>query len=178
MATINILTAVDGATLAQQVQDGSLSAGSQSNPTNLGSYSQSNVYITMTAQSATVGNNTQGSSELQVNANSGDTLRWTIQTFDSNMDYTAYLYNGAFNPPTPISQLVYLPISATCYLPSTSLSTAPPAAVTNTTYATQGTITQSGQKIQYTLSFALVNNQSGAIVGYFSWDPFIQVSGA
>lgn len=176
MATIDILVAVDGATLAQQVKDGSLSAGSQSSPTNLGAYSQSNVYITMTAQSATVGNNTQGSSELTVNANSGDTLRWTIQTFDGNMDYTAYLYNGSFNPPKPISPLVYLPISATCYLPSTSVPTAPPASVTNTTYATQGTITQSGQTIQYTLSFTLVNSQ-GAIVGYFSWDPFIQVSG-
>ena len=50
MATIDILIAVDGAKLAQQVSDGSISPGSQGSPTNLGSYSSSDVYIAMITQ--------------------------------------------------------------------------------------------------------------------------------
>lgn len=167
--------AVDGRTLAQQVQDGSLPPGTQTAPTSLGSYGASNVYVTMTAQSSTVGNNTQGQSELTVLANSGDNVRWTIQTFDANMDYTAYLYSGSFNPAGAISALNYLPISATSYLPSSSNPLGPPTATSEHTYAVQGTILSPGETIQYTLSFALVNNVNGQTIGYFSWDPFIEV---
>ncbi len=55
--------------------------------------------------------------------------------------------------------------------PSTSVPTTTPIAVNNTTYAAQATIIQSGESIQYTLSFTLVNNSTGAIVGYFWWVP-------
>jgi hypothetical protein len=86
MSKINILIAVDGATLAQQVKDGSLSAGSSASPTNLGSYGSSNVYISMIAPNSVVSNGTQGDSELQISANGGDSVEWAITSFDNNFD--------------------------------------------------------------------------------------------
>ena len=175
MAMVYILVAVNGTQLAQQVADKSIQPGTQSSPTNLGAYTSSDVYISMTAQNNVVVND-GGGSELTVAANSGDTLRWSMQTFDSNSDYTAYLYAGSFNPSTNISPLIYLPVTTSSYLPTSSNPLAPPSLVHNSVYFAQGTVLTPGKQIQYTLSFTLVNNSDGAIVGYFSWDPFISVS--
>jgi nematocidal protein AidA len=172
---INILVAVNGTQLAQQVADGSINSGTQSSPTNLGSYKTSDVYISMTAQNSVVVND-GGQSELTVVANSGDTLRWSMQTFDGNSDYTAYLYAGTFNPVTNISSLIYLPVTTSSYLPTSSNPLAAPSLVHSSVYFAQGTVLTPGTTIQYFLSFTLVNNSNGAIVGYFSWDPFINVS--
>ncbi len=176
MATIDVLIAVDGAKLAEQVSDGSISAGTQDNPTSLGSYSSSDVYIAMISESSNV-TNEQGKSELTIVANSGDSVRWTITTFGNNIDNTAYLYNGHFNPSSAISNLVYLPITNTTYLPSTQDPTSAPSKFNNHLYVALGTVLTPGQKIQYTLSFKLVNNANGDVIGYFYWDPFIQVNG-
>jgi nematocidal protein AidA len=172
---IDILVAVNGEQLAQQVKDRSLNPGTQSSPTNLGSYQSSNVYISMTAQNNVVVND-GGGSELTVAANSGDTLRWSMQTFDGNADYTAYLYAGTFNPPANITPLTYLPVTTSSYLPTGSNPLAAPSLVHNSAYFAQGTVLKPGTQIQYFLSFTLVNSSTGAIVGYFSWDPFISLS--
>jgi hypothetical protein len=174
MGTINVLVAVNGAQLAQQVADGSIKPGSQASPTGLGSYQQSDVYIAMIAQSSVVVND-GGQSELTIKANSGDTIRWTMQSFDGNADYTAYIYNSSFNPPN-ITPLTYFNMTTSSYLPPGSVPTAAPVLVHNQSYVAQGTITTPGATIQYTLSFVLVDNSSGKIIGYFYWDPFINVS--
>ena len=176
MSLIDILVTTDGEKIAQQVSDGSLDPGSQANPTNLGSYTTSDVYIAMITQNNNVDNNTQGQSELQVKANAGDTIRWTMQTFGSNVDYTAYLYDGNFNPSENISPLVYMNMHTSVYLPPSTSPTADPVLLHNYIYAAQGTVIEYGDQIQYTLSFALVDNQTGENIGYFSWDPFINVS--
>ncbi len=175
MAMIYVLVAVDGQQLAQQVADGSIRPGTQSSPTSLGAWQQSDVYISMTAQNSAVVNN-GGQSELTVKANSGDSLRWTIQTFDGNTDYTAYLYAGSFNPAANITPLNYFRMVTSSYIPPSTTPTAPPTLVHNSTYVTMGTVIAPGDRIQYTLSFTLVNNATGAIIGYFTWDPFINVS--
>jgi nematocidal protein AidA len=177
MATINIQIAVDASTLAQQVADGSVKAGTQSSPTSLGSWSQSNVFITMTSQNSNVTNNSQGQSELYVKANSGDQVQWFVTTFDNNVDYTAYLYNGTFNPNTAFSGLTYLTPQVNTYLPNTNNPTGPINKFTNVESYALGTVLQVGIQIQYTLSFTLVNNSNGSVIGYFTWDPFIQVNG-
>ena len=181
MATINVLIAVDGAAIASQVADGSLSAGSQASPTYLGAYGSSNVYISMIAPNTYVSNGTpgqgQGQSELQVSANGGDTVEWAITTFDNNFDQTPFLYNGNFNP----SGSINTPLSYACGQAYAYLAPGNPPASTPTKYVNQvstvsGTIQQIGVTIQYTLSFALVNNSNGKIIGWFYWDPFIQVN--
>ena len=177
MATVNILVAVDGAALASQVADGKLPAGTSGAPTNLGSYGSSNVYISMIAPNSFVTNSTQGDSELQVSANGGDTVEWAITTFDNNFDQTPYLYSGSFNPPasmnTPMS---FASGEAYAYLATGNPPASTPTKFVNQVSTVSATILQIGVTIQYTLSFVLVNNSNGQIIGYFSWDPFIVVN--
>ncbi|MBW4891883.1 inclusion body family protein [Mucilaginibacter sp. HMF5004] len=178
MSTINVLIAVDGASLASQVSDGSISEGSANSPTNLGSYGSSNVFISMIAPNSFVCNSTQGQSELQISANGGDTIEWAITTFDNNFDQTAYLYAGAFNPATAINT----PLSFACGQAYAYLALGnPPSSSNPTKFINQvstvsGTILQIGVTIQYTLSFVLVDNSNGNIIGHFMWDPFIVVN--
>lgn len=177
MSTINVLIAVDGATLAQQVKDGSLPAGTANAPTPLGSYANSNVYIAMIAPNSSIANGTQGQSELQISANSGDTVEWAITTFDNNFDQTPYLYSSSFSPAAAINT----PLSYACGQAYAYLATGNPPAALPTKFINQvstvsGTILEVGVTIQYTLSFALVNNSTGLIIGYFTWDPFIVVN--
>jgi len=176
MALINILVAVNAAELAERLGDGSMQPGSVSSPTNLGAWGGSDVFVSMITQNSYIASN-QGGSELDVKANSGDTVRWTVSTFDGDTDYTAFLFSGSFNPSASITALSYFNMHTSVYLPSGS----DPVNGTiqlfhNNAYATQGTVIEPGQKIQYTLSFKLVNNSTGAIIGYFTWDPFISIS--
>ncbi|QHI35932.1 hypothetical protein IMCC3317_12800 [Kordia antarctica] len=177
MATINVLVAVDGAKLAQQVADGSIKAGSKGSPTVLGSYSSSDVYITMTAPNSSIDNGTNGQSELQIKANGGDTVEWAITTFDNNFDQSVYIYNGNFNPSDAInSPLSYASGQAYAYLATGNPPSDTPTKFVNQVSTVSGTILKIGLQIQYTLSFALVDNASGKIIGYFTWDPFINVN--
>jgi len=177
MATINVLIAVDGATLAQQVADKSLSPGSSGSPTNLGSYSSSNVYIAMIAPNSSISNGTQGQSELQISANGGDTVQWAITTFDNNFDQSAYLYGSSFNPAAAINTpLSYASSQTYEYLATGNPPASTPTKFINQVNTVSGVIQQVGVTIQYTLSFTLVNNANGSIIGYFQWDPFIIVN--
>ena len=177
MATINVLVAVDGAKLAQQVADGSLSAGTESSPTALGSYSSSDVYISMIAPNSFADNGTNGQSELQISADGGDTVEWAITTFDNNFDQTAYIYSGNFNPSGSINvPLSYASGEAYAYLATGNPPASTPTKFVNQVSTVSGTILKIGLQIQYTLSFALVDNSSGNIIGYFTWDPFINVN--
>ncbi len=177
MATINVLIAVDGANLASQVANGTISAGSLGAPTYLGAYAQSDVFISMIAPNSYVDNNTQGQSELQISADGGDTIEWAITTFDNNFDQTVYLYSGAFSPANAINTpLSYASGQAYAYLATGNPPAATPTKFINQVNTVSGTILQIGTRIQYTLSFTLVNNSNGSIIGYFYWDPFIIVN--
>ncbi len=175
MATIDILISVDGAKLAQQISDGSLNPGTQSAPTSLGAYGSSDVYISMVSQDSFASNN-QGQSELTVTANGGDSVRWAMTTFGNNQDYTVYLYADHFNPSSAISALSYANLQNTTYLPASGAPTGGTSKFHNQLYVAQGMIQQTSVKIQYTLSFAIIDNANGNTLGYFTWDPFIQVN--
>lgn len=171
MAQINVLVAVDGATLAQRVKDGSLSAGSKNAPTSLGSYTQSDVYISMIAQHDYAAN--QGSSELTITANSSDLVVWTITTFGNNSDYTAFLYGGNFNPSSAMAGPIYANTQVAAHLPDShgTINT-----YINHIYTATGIVAEVGVQIQYSFSFELIDNKDGSVIGYFMWDPFIQVN--
>ncbi|NOU49814.1 hypothetical protein HG263_04600 [Pseudoalteromonas sp. JBTF-M23] len=176
MAQINVLVAVDGDALANRVADGSLSAGSADRPTVLGSYSSSDVFISMIAQHS-VAVNDQGQSELTIQAQSGDFLQWSMTTFGNNTDFTASIYNGSFNPSNGIEAFGSQIQQENNYLvPSDNTAPTTFEHFVNNFSVYQAKLTKVNQRIQYTLSFALVNNQTGNVVGYFTWDPFIQVA--
>jgi len=173
METINVLITVDADALANQLKDGKIQKGTQDAPTPLGSYSQSDVYITMISQSGNVINNTQGQSELSIKCNSGDTIQWAITTFTNNFDYSVSLYNGSFSPADAMNPLTYNSSQAKNYLPNSSHIL---TQYTNQVAVAQAQVAEVNKQITYNLSFQLVNNSTGNIIGYFMWDPFITVS--
>ena len=176
MSTINVLIAVDGAKLAQQVADGSMKAGSSASPTNLGSYGSSDVYISMIAPNSMVSNSTQGDSELQISANGGDSVEWAITTFDNNFDQTPFLYAASFNPANAINTpLSFASGEAYAYLGTGNPASTTPTKFVNQVSTVTGTVLKIGLTIQYTLSFVLIDNSTGNTIGYFMWDPFINV---
>lgn len=173
MGQINVIVAVDGSKLAQQVAGGSISAGYENAPTSLGSWGSSDVYVSMIAQHS-VATNDQGQSELTIAANSGDEVIWSMTTFGNSADHTAFIYGGTFNPDDAISSLILSNVEVENYLPDNSGTL---TAYTNHLYTATAIIEKVGVTIQYTLRFQLVDNSSGSVVGYFTWDPFIKVSG-
>lgn len=176
MATINILVTVNGESLASQVANGSIPPGRETSPTGLGSFSSSNAFISMVAPIESVNNSTQGQSELDIRANIGDTLSWSISTIDNNDSQTPQLYNGQFNPSSAMSQMNFYCVQAKTYLAQGSPPASSPVEYVNQVSSVSSQILQGGVKIQYTLSFILVNNATGETIGYFSWDPFITVN--
>ncbi|MES2381889.1 MAG: AidA/PixA family protein [Bacteroidota bacterium] len=186
--TINVLIAVDGETLYNQIQDGSLLAGTADSPTSIGNYGTTDVYLSMVTQHSNVTNNPQGGhgqgeSELSIICNIGDIIQWSVITFDANTGQTPYLYGGNFKCLAPAgaaagikTPLKYLTTEVVNYFPPTNNPTGTPIAATNAIARAIGLITAPGQTLQYSLAFALVNNSNGTIIGYFSWDPFIVIN--
>ena len=130
--TIDILCVIDAATLAAKVASGSISAGTQANPTSLGSYSQSDTYVSMLTEGSYITNDKDGS-ELTITCDVGDNIRWTITNPGAGVNYSCMLYQFS----------------------SASIGTSP--------------------GVQYSWAFQLIN-QSGTVLGYFSWDPFIIIN--
>jgi nematocidal protein AidA len=171
MATINVLIAVDAATLAQQVKDGSIKPGSERVPTSLSSYVSSNVYLVMITQGDILDNFTLGQRELQMKCNESDNVQWTITSFANNFDHSVFLYKVRLRH--SVAKVSYNSSQANNYLP------APGGGSTIgevTEYKNQVATVQTGVASQYSLLFQLVDNANGNILGYFEWDTSINIS--
>lgn len=170
---IDILTVVDTVSLMNAVTSGRLAKGTQSNPTNLGSYSQSDAYIYMITASAYVVND-QAKSELTVQADVGDSVRWMITCPGGGTAYNVILMGwtagqGAtlIAPQPPLN----LPLNLNLYVGSPTVA---PRPIPFTNYCYQGTVIATGQ-IQYVITFEVLD-ENGNSLGFYCWDPFIEVS--
>jgi hypothetical protein len=169
--TIDILCVIDAETLANNIKSGTLSPGTLENPTWLGANSNSDVYVFMITQGSFVVNN-QTKSELMISAKVGDNVRWGITSPASGVDYSCMLYNfqtGSVILTTPF----VLPLSVVEYINNP----ANPAQILSLSYTNsvwQSTVTAVGS-VQYSWSFQLID-QNGNVLGYFSWDPFINIA--
>lgn len=185
---INVLTVVDSETLYKKVQDGTLLPGTADNPTSIGNYGSTGAYLSMITQHNNVTNNPQGKygqgkSELSITCDVGDTIEWSIVSFDMNTNQTPYLYGGTFKCLAPVGATpgIETPLSfstnnVTNYLPSNGNPIGQFKKVTNTIVTTSAAVNASGQTLQYSLAFTLINNANGSTIGYFSWDPFILIN--
>lgn len=176
MSTINVLTVVDAGTLMSLVYQGTLSPGTLENPTNLGSYAGSDQFIFMIADGEYVVNQ-QGQSELTIQAAVNDSIRWTITDPSADFVYNCMLYNFQS---TAIGQAITEPVCNTlplvwyCNSPSNPTVSLPSAYMSS--YWSAQVISTSVPQVQYSWSFQVIASQSGNTVGYFMWDPFIQIS--
>jgi nematocidal protein AidA len=177
MATIDILCVIDTNGLMKK----NLKPGTLKQPTPLGSYGDSDTFVFMICDGQYASND-QGKSELTVNALIGDTLRWTITDPSTGLNlgqtthsYSCILYNfasGAINTGA-ITQPVLIAQPAVMYYNGSENDPLPAVYMCS---AWTSTVLKPGS-VQYSWCFQVINCLSGEVIGYYSWDPFINVAG-
>ncbi len=182
MAQIFVAITVDAITLANSKPGGSWNA-----PISLGSYSASDVYVEMMAQGSAVVND-QGGSELTISANVGDEIIFTISAPGAGQNYYPVLYNTVLSnanvrslgPNTAVWTNYCLQSGGSGSQPqfaNTIPQGYPNAGSSNTFICAQWLFQVNGVgSTQYNMSFAVLDTQTGKVIGYYLWDPFINVS--
>jgi len=179
MATIDILCVIDTNGLMKR----GLNPGSLENPTSLGAWDQSDSFVFMICDGQYACNN-QGKSELTINAKVGDTVRWTITdpstgliSGQNSQSFSCILYNfKSGSQDKTISAPALKSVPALSYYNSLTSETKPSAAAYMCSSWTSS-ILEKGN-VQYDWSFQVIDNFSGNVVGYYTWDPFINVQNA
>lgn len=181
MSQIFINITVDAITLAKDKP-----GGSWSSPLSLGAYSSSDVYVEMMAQGDAVVNN-QGKSELTVQATVGDEIVYTITAPGAGQNYYPVLYDAnlsntnvkSLGPNTAVWNNYCLESGGSGKKPVFSPTIPegyPGEGDPNTFICAQWLFQVNGAgSTQYTMSFAVLDTQTGEAVGYYTWDPFIDV---
>ncbi|WP_435261731.1 AidA/PixA family protein [Tenacibaculum sp. nBUS_03] len=168
--TIDILTVVDAVSLQEAVASGKLKKGTKTNPTSLGSYGTSDAYIYMiTANDYVV--NDQAKSELTIAANVGDTVRWMITCPGGGTGNNVILMDWNSSSASGIIDPISLDIDIDLYVGSASVA---PNPVEFQNYCFAGMLTKKGN-VQYYITFQLLD-EHGADLGFYLWDPFINVA--
>lgn len=171
MATIDILVVVDAETLVN-----TLPGGSEGHETYLGAWGTSDPYIYMIAPGAYVISD-QAQSELNVNAHSGDIVRWTITSPTRGQLYNPILYSFATGDPNALTAPQMLDLTLDVFEPTNvSAPTGPFSQVRYQDYVWQATLLEPNQSVQYTWCFLILDND-GNLKGAYKWDPFITIAG-
>lgn len=144
-----------------------------------GRLDQSVIY--MTAPRSNVIGNSQGSSELNVQVNLGDSIRWRSTSLSKGLDHAVVLYQysqtdgsgliGHRDQKGPEPSPVYgspLPIINFENYSST------PTKQDVENYFWQGEAQKTGN-IRYSWAFMIVDSKN-KVIGYCSWDPYITIN--
>ena len=184
MSQINIAVVIDTATLAQTKP-----GGTWNEPTYIGSYAESNVCVFMIAQSQYVVNN-QAKSELTISAKIGDLINFTVTSPDAGIDFCPIFYNAQLNNKN-VMDVGSILINWDKYLLSSGGKGAEPifsdlipdgqpgAGNPNNciTSTWQMIVTSVGSgTTQYDMWFAIIDTNTGSVIGYYVWDPFIDIT--
>jgi hypothetical protein len=177
--TITILSVIDCESI---INNTNTPAGTVGNPTNLGSYSTSDAFVYMMTKQAYAmnapSNEGDGSSELKVTANVGDTLRWTITSIDQGVNYNAILQSINLSTNNALQTPVNLEFGFSEYVgpqQPTNGGTTALSSVSYSDYLFQSTVLNtSSPSVQYSITF-YVADTNGNILGYYCWDPFIVI---
>ncbi len=116
----------------------------------------------------------EAGAELNLSAQTMDVIRWRETTMSLNSDYTGILY--AFVPAAGanlISTPVPLEADVTEPLPNPAKPTVPNSQTVKS-YFWNSTVIAAGQ-VTYHFQF-LICDRTGAVQGYYWWDPFITIS--
>jgi len=167
--TINILSVIDVETILTEVASGSLKQGTAQNPTPLGSFSSSDFYVYMITAHGFIdtGDTTRANSELTIDANPGDTIRWELTCPGSGLQHNAIISNVHLGSSGSITQ----PEATVTYRQIYDQAGSPGYQVVKQTDFTS-TVEATGVT-QYDITFQIMDN-SGNSQGFYYWDPFIK----
>ena len=168
METIPILTVIDCQSVITQKGQG----GSSDSPINLGSWSTSDLYVYMlTTESFVVSE--QGQSELTVKAQVGQSVQWAMTCIGAGTQYNVIIQGVTADTTTALSTPFSLPLTTERYVGAPG-STPTPESYQE--FLMQATVQSVGSgQIQYYVKFSIVDT-SGHTLGYYLWDPFINVT--
>lgn len=161
---IDILMAVDADTIIS-----SYPPGTPSKPTPI---DETMIYLIVRQENGVFG---EGTGELKVTARTLDTLRWRETSLSVNATYSAILYKYApvggkqniLSTPYPVVAEVKTPLP----VPGNLLH---PATQTINSFFWSAQAIAEGE-ITYAFNFMLTDRDN-IVQGYYSWDPFIQVT--
>jgi len=161
---IDILMAVDAETIVK-----SYSAGTPTSPTSI---DESMVYLIIRKENGVFG---EGTGELKVTARIMDTLRWREATLTLNATYSAilYQYQAVGGEKDILSTPVSVVAEVKTPLPNPGDLLHPSTQTVNSYFWTAQAIAQG--EVTYSFSFMIVDRDN-VVQGYYSWDPFIQVT--
>ncbi|UQI42246.1 AidA/PixA family protein [Vreelandella venusta] len=161
---IDILMAVDADTIISNSPP-----GTSSKPTSI---DETMIYLIVRQENGVFG---EGTGELKVTARTLDTLRWRETSLSANATYSAILYKyepiggeqGILSTPYPIVAEVKTPLP----VPGDPLH---PVTQTINSYFWSAQAVAEGE-ITYAFNFMLTDRDN-IVQGYYSWDPFIQIT--
>lgn len=167
--TINILSIIDVETILKN----NIPQGTLANPTNLGSYNTSDLYVYMITSRGYIdtSDTDRADSELRIDASIGDTIQWELTCPGSGLQHNAIIANVIpGNQPNPVS--ISSPVAIV-----TNRRIFDTAGVPAYQIVQQTDYTASVEALgitQYLVVFQIMDNL-GNNLGYYSWDPFINV---
>ena len=164
---INVLLAVDTVAILKTADSGT---GTPANPVYV---DESTLWMVTRQADAVFGN---GTAELKLTAQTEDLIRWRGISLSLNGNHSVIFYK--FQPMRPNTDILLSPpvplvIEIESALPNPANLTTPNRQ-TLKDYFYETTVEQAGETV-YALDFMIVD-RNGQIEGYFSWDPFIQIT--
>ena len=162
---IDVLIAVDTETIIAKF-------GTNADPNKPVQITDASLIFMITKTADAVSGN--AGNELKIGAKTLDTIRWRETSLSLNAVYSALLYKfvavtggDLISPPIPLLAEEQTP------LPDPSNPTVPKTQ-TIKTYFWNSTVLNPGE-VTYHFNFMIID-RSGAIQGYYWWDPFIQIT--
>jgi hypothetical protein len=164
--TIDVLVVFDAATILANPTSPSQDPN---NPTSVGG----NIFMIVDAAHAIGG---QAGTELNMSAQTGDTIRWREATL-APTDFEALLYGFTQEPSTTQQPLITTPapiqITVTEPFPNPNAPTTPQTQTVQD-YFWSCTVENAGS-LTYQFQFMLIS-RDGVVQGFFTFDPFIQIT--
>lgn len=162
---IDVLVVVDADTIISEY-------GTNTDANNPVQITDSSLIFMVTKQADAVSGN--AGNELKIGAKTLDTIRWRETSLSLNAAYSALLYKFvAASGGDLISSPMPLLVEVKTPLPDSANPTSIKTQIIES-YFWNSTVLEAGS-VTYHFNFMILD-QTGAVQGYFWWDPFIKIS--
>lgn len=181
---INIQVLVDAPRIMDQMRENGFQPAPADDPFSLQLFDDTDRLIYMIAPRDAIYQSAEGDPELEIKAETGDTIIWHMNTFGNCADYSVYLYWHYFylaegEPPLGLANPGYFRQTVGLWLPyegeDPNVPNCPLEPVLDQHYTFSADVVSIDQLIDYLMCFRMVDNASGESLGYFCWSPKIRI---
>jgi hypothetical protein len=158
----------------QSLEDEMMAQGSMESPVTVNVLGPNSIYAIMDGNYTV--NGVSNSAVIPIKALAGDVLTFSITTLSQNQNASVYLYAANHKMRNGHLPLFFFESQKNNYFPPSKDSFAPPKAYMNTFSCAKTFVTRAISEGMQTLSFAVVDNSNGKVLGYFKWEFVIRNS--